>query len=80
MLLSFYIKKPELVATDAQITHATRKLNNALKSKDELAKNEAQIETKVAALEKELVSVRKAAEKAQGMLSLTTHVQLIDMF
>ncbi|KAF8892810.1 hypothetical protein CPB84DRAFT_1816222 [Gymnopilus junonius] len=51
-------KKPELIATKAQITHATRKMNNAEKSKDELVKNKKQLEVK-------LVTVRKAAQKAQ---------------
>ncbi|KAF8882368.1 condensin complex subunit SMC1 [Gymnopilus junonius] len=58
-------KKPELVATEAQITHATRKMNNAEKSKDELVKNKKQLEVKVNALQQELVTVRKAAQKAQ---------------
>lgn len=42
-------------------------MNNALKSKEDLSKNETQLETKVASLEKELITVRKAAERAQGM-------------
>ncbi len=59
-------KKPELVATEAQITHSTRKLNNAAKSKDELVKTETQLQTKVTALQQELVAVENAARKAQG--------------
>ncbi|KJA20749.1 hypothetical protein HYPSUDRAFT_166635 [Hypholoma sublateritium FD-334 SS-4] len=58
-------KKPELVATEAQITHSTRKVNNAAKSKDELVKTEAQLQTKVTALQQELAAVEKAAKKAQ---------------
>ncbi|KAF8957847.1 condensin complex subunit SMC1 [Flammula alnicola] len=58
-------KRPELVATEAQITHATRKLNNALKSKEDVAKNEAQLQAKVAALQQELTTVGKAAQRAQ---------------
>ncbi|KAF8156010.1 condensin complex subunit SMC1 [Crassisporium funariophilum] len=42
-------KRPELVATEAQITHATQ-----------------QLRTKVAGLEEELASVRKAADRAQA--------------
>ncbi|CAA7261205.1 unnamed protein product [Cyclocybe aegerita] len=58
-------KRPELVATDAQITHATRKMNNASKTKEDVAKTESQLQAKVTALQQELASVRKAAERAQ---------------
>jgi structural maintenance of chromosome 1 len=61
------------VATEAQIIHATRKINNALKSKGDLAKNQTQLEAKVAALQQELATVGRAAERAQGAgLFLTT--------
>ncbi|KAF8961627.1 hypothetical protein BDZ97DRAFT_1905485 [Flammula alnicola] len=59
-------ERPELVATEAQITHASRKLNNALKSKEDSAKNEAQLKAKVAALQQELTALGKAAQRAQG--------------
>ena len=59
-------KRPDLVAIEAQITHATRKIKNAEKSKEELVKQKKQLEVKVNALQQELVSVRKAAERAQG--------------
>ncbi|KAF9479327.1 condensin complex subunit SMC1 [Pholiota conissans] len=58
-------KKPELVAVEAQISHSTRKLNNAAKSKEDLAKTESQLQTKVDSLQQELVTVNKAAQKAQ---------------
>lgn len=58
-------KRPELVAAEAQITHTTRKINNALKTKEEVARNEEKLADKVAMLEKELVSVRKAADAVQ---------------
>ena len=54
------------MATEAQITHANRKMKNALKSKEDLAKNQIQLEAKVAALQQELASVGRAAERAQG--------------
>lgn len=54
------------MATEAQITHATRKMNNARKTKEDLVKNQTQLEAKVAALQQELATVGKAAERAQG--------------
>ncbi|PPQ75489.1 hypothetical protein CVT24_013353 [Panaeolus cyanescens] len=57
--------KPELVAAETQIQHSTRKLNNAKKTQEELLKNEQQFKVKVAALQKELENVRRAAERAQ---------------
>ena len=70
-------KKPELVATEAQITHSTRKLNNAAKSKEELVKTETQLQTKVTALQQELVAVEKAAKKAQGQLSCFCNIFIL---
>lgn len=61
------LQRPELVATEAQIVHANRKMNNAAKNRDDLSKNKTQLETKVNALQQELSSVKKAAERAQGM-------------
>jgi structural maintenance of chromosome 1 len=55
------------VSTEAQITHTTRKINNALKAKEEVARSEEKLAEKVGILEKELASVRKAADAAQGM-------------
>jgi structural maintenance of chromosome 1 len=57
------------VATEAQISHATRKMTNARKTKEDLAKNQTQLEAKVAALQQELATVGKAAERAQGAVS-----------
>ncbi|KAJ3549243.1 hypothetical protein NMY22_g966 [Coprinellus aureogranulatus] len=57
-------KKPELAALEAQITHATRKLQNAQKSQAEIAKSEDQIRAKVDNLKKELTLVKREAEKA----------------
>lgn len=57
------------MATEAQITHATRKINNARKTKEDLAKNQNQLEAKVAALQQELATVGRAAERAQGAVS-----------
>jgi len=41
-------------------------MNNAEKSKEEIAKTKAQLQAKVTSLQQELVSVKKAAERAQG--------------
>ena len=41
-------------------------MNNAEKSKEDVAKTKAQLQAKVTSLQQELVSVKKAAERAQG--------------
>ncbi|KAG6898016.1 hypothetical protein C0992_007012 [Termitomyces sp. T32_za158] len=58
-------KRPDLVAVEAQITHSTRKINNAIKTRDEVARNEQKLRNQVESLEKELASVRRAADLAQ---------------
>ena len=55
-----------MVSTEAQLAHSRRKLNNAVKSKETLSKSETQLQTKLTSLQEELVSVKKAAERAQG--------------
>ena len=60
------MQRPELVSTEAQLAHSTRKLNNAIKSKEALSKTETQLQDKVTLLQQELASVTKAAERAQG--------------
>jgi structural maintenance of chromosome 1 len=65
------MQRPELVSTEAQLAHSTRKLNNAIKYKQGLSKNETLLQTKVTSLQQELASVTKAAERAQGALSLS---------
>lgn len=54
------------MAAEAQITHTTRKINNALKIQEEVARSEEKLAGKVTMLEKDLASVRKAADAAQG--------------
>lgn len=61
-------QRPDLVTTEAHITHATRKLNNALKTKAEVEKSQESLQLRVDNLEKELISVKKAADAAQGSL------------
>lgn len=68
------------MATEAQITHATRKMNNARKTKEDLAKNQIQLEAKVAALQQELATVGRAAERAQGAVSFCSSVIIIFIF
>ena len=60
-----------MVSTEAQLAHSRRKLNNAIKSKETLSKSETQLQTKLTSLQQELVSVKKAAERAQGATYLT---------
>jgi structural maintenance of chromosome 1 len=55
------------VATEAQITHVTRKLNNTKKVKGDVEKSEEALRLKADALQKELVNVQKAAIAAQGL-------------
>ena len=57
---------PDLVSTEAQLAHSRRRLKNAIKSKETLAKSETQLQTKLTSLQQELASVTKAAERAQG--------------
>ncbi|KAG6915096.1 hypothetical protein DXG01_013475 [Tephrocybe rancida] len=58
-------KRPDLVAIEAQITHGTRKINNTTKTRDEVARNEQKLRDRVESLEKELGTVRRAADAAQ---------------
>ncbi|KAG6813644.1 hypothetical protein H0H92_008881 [Tricholoma furcatifolium] len=58
-------KRPDLVAIEAQITHSTRKINNATKTREDVARNEQKLRDRVESLEKELASVKKAADVAQ---------------
>ncbi len=54
------------MTTEAQIMHATHKMNNPEKSKEDVSKTKAQLQAKVTSLQQELVSIKKAAEHAQG--------------
>jgi structural maintenance of chromosome 1 len=61
-------QKPDLVALEAQIAHGPLKVNNALEAKEESAKTEENLAQKVENYENELVSVKRPADKAQGMI------------
>ncbi|KAJ3798658.1 condensin complex subunit SMC1 [Lentinula aff. detonsa] len=58
-------KRPDLVAVEAQITHSTRKINNAQKTKQDVAKTQSDLEGRVHNLETELAKVKRDADKAQ---------------
>ncbi|KAJ7068585.1 condensin complex subunit SMC1 [Mycena amicta] len=58
-------KRPDLVTAEAQITHAKRKLANATKIKGDLETQREALQTRVNKLQKELASVKKAADAAQ---------------
>ncbi|KAF5389616.1 hypothetical protein D9757_004216 [Collybiopsis confluens] len=58
-------KRPDLVSVEAQITHSTRKMNNAAKTKQEVVKTQTDLEDRVRNLETELAKVKKDADKAQ---------------
>lgn len=70
-----------MVAIDAQITHSTRKLNNAQKTMEDVVRGVAVSQGKYDALQKELASVKRAADAAQGnevpfLLYLLFHFRL----
>jgi hypothetical protein len=54
------------VATDAQIKHASRKLLNATKMGEQVANDHTTQKEKLGRLERDLASVRKDADAAQG--------------
>ncbi|RDB26948.1 Structural maintenance of chromosomes protein 1 [Hypsizygus marmoreus] len=58
-------KRPDLVSLEAQITHSTRKIANATKTKDEVSRNEEKLRERVESLQNELVNVKRAADAAQ---------------
>ena len=60
-------QRPDLAAVEAQITHTTRKINNATKTMEEVARNETKLSERVESLQNELASVKKAADGAQGI-------------
>ncbi|KAJ7598927.1 condensin complex subunit SMC1 [Mycena floridula] len=58
-------KRPELVTAEAQITHSTRKMNNASKTHADVIKSTKNQQTRVDDLQKELQKVKAAANAAQ---------------
>ncbi|KAH6918179.1 cohesin complex subunit psm1 [Coprinopsis sp. MPI-PUGE-AT-0042] len=67
-------KRPDLVTIEAQIAHATRKLDNAVKSKGEIGDNETKLRAKVEAIKKDLELVKKdAAKAAEEQRRASTH-------
>ncbi|KAJ7638242.1 condensin complex subunit SMC1 [Roridomyces roridus] len=58
-------KRPGLVTVEAHIAHAKRKLTNASKAKAELENQRDGLQTRVNNLQKELASVKRAADAAQ---------------
>lgn len=64
------------MSTEAQITHTTRKIEKALKTQEEVARNEEKLRERVTLLQRELASVRKAADAAQGNTSSSCDAML----
>jgi structural maintenance of chromosome 1 len=64
--LLFPPQKPELVTVEASIAHSTRKLNNAQKLQEQVSKEVEKQTTKVQGYQRDLETVQKAAEEAQG--------------
>jgi structural maintenance of chromosome 1 len=60
------MQKPDLVATDAQLKHASRKLQNAQNMGEQVTKDYQRQKEKLDGLRKDLTSVQKDANAAQG--------------
>ncbi|KIY53050.1 condensin complex subunit SMC1 [Fistulina hepatica ATCC 64428] len=58
-------KLPDIVATDAQIAHSTRKIDNSDKTRGEVLKGQETLRAKVEHLRMELERTRRAAQMAE---------------
>ncbi|EGO04101.1 hypothetical protein SERLA73DRAFT_102460 [Serpula lacrymans var. lacrymans S7.3] len=58
-------KQPDLAATEAQMKHSTRKIQNAQNTDEQLTKDAERQREKLTGLQKDLQDVRKAADAAQ---------------
>ena len=66
-----YVQGPELVAVDAQIAHATRKEQRAETIRQQVRVDEAKQTEKLRGIRRDLDTVQRAADAAQGtMISL----------
>jgi structural maintenance of chromosome 1 len=59
-------QKPEFVTVEASIAHSTRRLDNAQKLHEQVSKEVEKQTTKVQSYQRDLETVQKAAEEAQG--------------
>ncbi|KAG7094864.1 hypothetical protein E1B28_005672 [Marasmius oreades] len=73
---AFDAKKPDLVATEAQITHGTRKHNNAMKTKEDVNKTESELKQRLGTLQTELEQVKKLADEASDAQRKASHNNL----
>ena len=69
MLTGLFSQKPELVQADAQIAHSTRKLETAGSKSEALKKEHEHKKRALEKITKDLGSVRKLADEAQGGFS-----------
>ncbi|KAL0959441.1 hypothetical protein HGRIS_014685 [Hohenbuehelia grisea] len=69
-------KKPDLVATETQILHVTRKLNNTQKNRQDLLRDREPLQKKVDAPQAELVKTKHAADAAQAAQNETSRHNL----
>jgi structural maintenance of chromosome 1 len=74
------LKKPDLVATETQIKHSTRKSENAHKNREEMIRSAEAKQEKLNHLKKELNNVKKQADDAQGIASSLFHIQIADLY
>ena len=61
-------KRPDLIATDTQITHSQKKLTNVQGTIDQILQDENKIKLELQSTQAELVDVTSAANEAQGMV------------
>ena len=75
-ILDFFLtnldQKPELVTTEAQISHAVRKTANSAKLKEQVSKDAEKKQEKITSYHRDLGIVRQEADRAQGEFSFLT--------
>lgn len=60
------MQRPELVTAEAQISHATRKKDNSVRLKEQIAKDVEKKQEKIASYNRDLEVVRQEADRVQG--------------
>jgi len=63
-----FVQRPELVAVDAQIAHATRKKQRADTIQEQVRADEAKQTEKLRGIRRDLDAVQRAADAAQGTM------------
>lgn len=85
ILLRGYYQKPDLVTTEGQIAHSTRKIRNAETTLGQIARDKEARELVVKNHKRDLKDVQKAADEAQGesfvfvLVSPHSSTRLVDL-